>query len=120
MSFREPALISRLEAMSAADIDGLDFGVIGFDADERVEIYNSYEAATSGLDPDRVIGRHFFTEVAPCTNNYLVAERFRDDAELDEELDYVFTLRMRPTPVRIRMLAQPGASRRYLAVERRT
>jgi len=50
-------------------------------------------------------------DVGPCTNNYLVAQRFLDCDELDEQLDYVFTFRMAPTPVRLRMLAVIYGSR---------
>lgn len=104
--------------MTPNEIDDLDFGVIGFDAHEVVVVYNTAESQTSGLGPERVLGHNVFTEVAPCTNNYLVAERYRTENELDEWLDYVFTLRMRPTPVRLRLLARPDDHRRYMIVER--
>lgn len=119
VEFEARELIDELETMSADDVDELEFGVIGFDEDERVTVYSAFEAAISGLDPGRVIGRDLFTEVAPCTNNFLVAERFRAEPVLDEQLDYVFTLRMKPTPVRLRLLARPGSALRYMLVERR-
>lgn len=111
-------LLDRIENMTASDLDQVGFGVIGFDADEHVSVYNRYESEVSGLDPERVIGKNLFVEVAPCTNNYLVAERFRSESSLDEELDYVFTLRMKPTPVRLRLLAEPSAGLRYMIVIR--
>ncbi len=111
-----PDLLNLLETMSIAEIDELQFGVIGFDGHERVTVYNSCESTHAGLDPERVLGQELFTEVAPCVNNYLVAERYRTDTELDEQLDYVFTLRMRPTPVRLRLLADPHARHRYMIV----
>lgn len=117
-SFGSPDLLQRLDSSSPAELDELAFGVIGFDADEVVRRYNREEAATAGLDPARVLGRPLFTEVAPCTNNDLVAERFRREPVLDEQLDYVFTLRMRPTPVRLRLLAAPDADYRYMVVAR--
>lgn len=111
-------LIAQLESMTEPDLDRLDFGVIGFDESERVRCYNRYEADTAGLTASRVIGRDLFVDVAPCTNNFLVAERFRQEPSLDEELDYVFTLRMKPTPVRLRLLADPSAALRYMIVVR--
>ena len=48
-------------------IDTLPFGLIGVDADGRIDQYNAYESRLSRLSKDRVIGRNFFTEVAPCT-----------------------------------------------------
>jgi hypothetical protein len=63
-----------------------------------------------------VTGRNFFADIGPCTNNFLVAQRYADSDELDEQLDYVFTFRMAPTPVRLRLLARAGSLRQYLAV----
>ena len=51
-------------------------------------------------------------------NNFMVAQRLEDEPELDAIVPYVLTLRMRPTPVRLRLLASPAASRRYLLIER--
>ena len=114
-----PDLLARLEDMSESEIDELRFGVIGFDAEENVTVYNRFESAHAGLDRERVLGQGLFTEVAPCVNNFLVAERYRTEATLDEQLDYVFTLRMRPTPVRLRLLAGPDARHRYMIVYNR-
>jgi hypothetical protein len=47
----------------------------------------------------------------------MVAQRFETEPALDAIVDYVFTLRMQPTKVRLRLLRQPGR-RMYLVVER--
>ncbi|RYH14512.1 MAG: phosphonate transporter, partial [Alphaproteobacteria bacterium] len=99
-----------------------DFGVIGFDAGTAVRRYNAFESKAAGLSPQRVLGHALFAVVAPCMNNYLVAQRFEDAAadgsELDATIDYVLTLRMRPVKVRLRLLAAPGAAYRYVLVQR--
>ncbi|MEI6159529.1 MAG: hypothetical protein WCP77_06835 [Roseococcus sp.] len=118
-SFAEPAILPWLEAASPAATDGLLFGVIGMSGDGTVVVYNAWEAGFAGLTPSRVIGRHFFQSVAPCTNNYMIAQRFETESELDALLDYVFTLRMSPTPVRLRLLRSAVATKMYLLVERR-
>lgn len=117
-SFESVDLLDRLETLTPREIDRLPFGVIAFDAEEKVTLYNTHESSLSGIDPKRVLGSDLFVEVAPCTNNYLVAERYRMNQHLDEQLDYVFTLRMRPTPVRLRLLSQPDARYRYMVVAR--
>jgi photoactive yellow protein len=66
-----------------------------------------------------VIGRKFFTEVAPCTNNFMVAHRFETEPELDDVIDYVFTFRLAPLKVHLRLLKRPGCPRMYLVVQRR-
>jgi PAS domain-containing protein len=47
-------------------LDGLPYGLITLDALGRVVHYNDTESRLAGLAPGQVIGRHFFTEVAPC------------------------------------------------------
>src|ERR1700749_3208977 len=115
-----------LDALEAAPLDGLDdfgFGLIVMDRSGRGIGYHPAESQLAALPGPEVIGRNFFVEVGPCTNNYLVAQHYQDQAseqgELDQQLDYVFTYRMGPTPVRLRLLAQKGSSRQYLAVELR-
>lgn len=118
--FSTSDIIFFLDACDFAAFDALSFGVIAMAFDGTVVAYNAAESALSGLTSARVIGRHFFSAVAPCTNNFMVAHRFETESDLDETIDYVFTLRMMPTPVRLRLLKRPGAARMYLLVERRT
>lgn len=101
------------------ELDALVFGVIGFDPTYIVTHYNAVESVNAGLSPHRVIGKHLFEEVAPCMNNFMVAQRFEDEPELDEVIPYVLTLRMRPTPVRLRLLKSKEGETRFLLVERK-
>ena len=119
-TFDAANLLNWLDKAAATELDGLDFGVIGMTRDGAVTAYNRAEAMLSGLTPSRVLGRHFFTAVAPCTNNYLVAHRFEVEETLDDTIDYVFTLRMAPQPVKLRLLRSPAAAHMFLAVRRRT
>ncbi len=107
-----------LDTMSVAARDALPFGVVGFGADTIVQVYNATEARMSGLDPATVIGVPFFDAVAQCMNNFMVAQRFEDEPRIDDIVPYVLTLRMRPTKVRLRLLAEPGMPRRYILIER--
>lgn len=114
----EAVAISDLEAMSLEERDALPFGVIGFGADTIVQTYNATEARMSGLDPSTVVGVPFFDAVAQCMNNFMVAQRFEDEPRIDDIVPFVLTLRMRPTKVRLRLLAEPAAPRRYILIER--
>jgi photoactive yellow protein len=118
-SFTDTDLLDRLEAADDTELDALSFGVVAMSNDGAVVSYNVAEGRLSGLTPANVLGRNFFSSVAPCTNNFLVAYRFETEAVLDAVVDYVFTLRIRPTPVRLRLLKQPERRRMYLAVELR-
>ncbi len=114
----EAVALSDLDMMRVEDRDALPFGVVGFEADTIVQVYNATEARMSGLDPATVIGVPFFEAVAQCMNNFMVAQRFEDEPEIDAVIPYVLTLRMRPTKVRLRLLATAGTPRRYILIER--
>jgi photoactive yellow protein len=114
----ETMTLAELRNMRPGDCDQLPFGVIGLDASGIAQVYNATEARMAGLAPETVLGVSFFNAVAQCMNNYLVAQRFDDEPELDAIIPYVLTLRMRPTPVRMRLLAGPAAPLRYILIER--
>ena len=111
-----------LGSLDDAELDNLDFGVIGFDAQTVVRRYNAFESKCAGLAPQRVLGQPLFTVVAPCMNNFLVAQRFEDASagggSLDATIDYVLTLRMRPVKVKLRLLAASGMALSYVLVQR--
>lgn len=111
---------SELEGMDQDEHDALDFGLIGLDRDGRAVIYNNTEEQLSGVDRDRVIDSDFFSSIGQCMNNFLVAQRFEDEDDLDETLPFVLTLRMRPTKVTLRLLASSGSDRDYILVNRRS
>lgn len=124
VAFSEARMLEFLESASDEDLDRLDFGVIGIDAGTNVKRYNRFESVAAGLSKDRVIGYALFTVVAPCMNNFMVAQRFEDAQEqgsvLDDTIDYVLTLRMRPVKVKLRLLAAPDRALRYVLVQRQT
>ncbi|MBW4034740.1 MAG: phosphonate transporter [Proteobacteria bacterium] len=111
--------IDDLEHSDKASLNSLTFGVIGLGRDNICLIYNRTESQAAGLSPERVIGTPFFLTTAPCMNNFLVAQRFVDEPELDSIIDYVLTLRMRPTPVRLRLLQSSTSMHRYILVQRK-
>ena len=122
LNFADDAVLPALQQLTDAEIDTLDFGVIGIDAANVVRRYNACESRMAGLSLQRVLGHPLFTVVAPCMNNFMVAQRFEDAAAggqpLDATIDYVLTLRMRPVKVKLRLLAQPGEGTRYVLVMR--
>ena len=123
LSFTTPGLHGPLSQLTPEQLDRLDFGVIGFDADTRVRKYNQTESDAAGLTAPRVLEQPLFTNVAPCLNNFMVAQRFEDAQDegsaLDATIDYVLTLRMRPVKVKLRLLAEPGSDQRYVLVQRK-
>jgi len=74
--------------------DELPFGIIEVDGDGRIILYNQWEEALAGLHRSQVLGRLFFSEVAPCTGVAEFEGRFRAMVASGrpgrEELDFVF------------------------------
>ena len=94
--------ISHLATLSDEELDALPYGVVGIDDDGVITRYNATEANFSNHSADRVMGRNFFTKIAPCTNNRLVFGAFREgmaSGNLDVKIPYTFTYVMRPTNV---------------------
>lgn len=119
MNFDSPTLLADLEWATASELDDAAFGVIRMDSDSVVLNFSRRESQLSGLSPQGVLGRNFFIEVAPCCNNFMVAERYNEPGDLDVHVDYVFTYRMKPRPVRLRLLKRAGGGEQYLVVVER-
>ncbi len=119
IEFDTPQLQALLDTLrdDPARYDELAFGLIAMDLDGTVLAYNRVEGQFAGITPERTLGLVFFTDVAPCTNNYLVSGRFDDESNLDETINYTFTVKMRPTPVTLRLLKNDISERQYLAVK---
>lgn len=110
--------IADLAGMDDAALDRLPFGVIGMDRDGIGQAYNQIESRLAGLDRERIIGVNFFESIGQCMNNFMVAQRYEDEPVLDAIVPYVLTLRMRPTPVRLRLLQDPAVPLHYLLLKR--
>ena len=100
-SMRELETIDRLPEH---ELDALPFGAIRLDHEGKVLTYNETEARLTGRKKEKVIGRNFFTEVAPCTNVQAFAGKFRDGVargEMHEIFPYRFDFKMAPRDVTI-------------------
>jgi photoactive yellow protein len=64
--------------LTPAELDALPYGLVTLDAEGRVLHYNDTESRMVGLPKEQVIGRSFFTEVAPCARVREFEGRFRD------------------------------------------
>ncbi len=111
-------LLSDLGQMSSEEIDQLPFGVVGLSSSGLVEVYSAAESRLAGIPADTVMGTPFFLSVAQCMNNFMVAQRFIDEEELDVALPYALTFRMRPTPVTLRLLKSRASARSYVLIQR--
>jgi len=90
-------------------IDELPVGVVVIDADERVVLYNRYEARMARRAKERVLGEPFFDDaVAPCMDvrelaGVLRSELGRRPLRTDVEFSFGFPFNETPRDVLVRM-----------------
>ena len=94
--------IERIENFGERELDELPFGAIRLDRNGTILSFNQTEAALSGRRKEKVLGRNFFTEVAPCTNVQEFAGKFREGVAkgtLHTVFPYIFDHEMEPRQV---------------------
>jgi len=102
----QPFAAFDLERASLVEsIDALPFGVIVVDRAGLILEYNSYESQLAGLARERVLGRNFFRDVAPCTAIREFEGRFSDfrtspDTSI-EPFEFVFPFASGPQRVSV-------------------
>lgn len=106
VSFGKTDVENVLAKMNDAQFNKLAFGAVELDASGRIIKYNAVEGAITGRDPKAVVGKNFFTEVAPCTNRPEFKGVFDAgvrNKDLNTMFEYVFDHQMKPTKVKIHM-----------------
>lgn len=122
---RRPAAFGAAEAdrLDDAELDELPFGAVCLAPDGLILRYNSFEGRLARLDPSTVVGRNFFTDVAPCTYTEDFYGRFKalvdgDDRDPVARFHYVFDFRFGAQQVDVEIHRTPGAPRFYLFINR--
>jgi photoactive yellow protein len=114
-----------ISALSPEELDGLPYGMITLDAAGRVIHYNDTESRLVGLPKERVIGRNFFQDIAPCTRLREFEGRFRE-LVLDptrvrvKTFDFVFRFPRGDQHVTVVMTPAKVRGRFHLALLRRS
>lgn len=111
------------------ELDTLPYGLICLDAQGRVVHYNDTESRMARLPKGKVIGRNFFTEVAPCTRVREFEGQFQDLVRDTSRVrvrsfDFIFRFRHSEqhvtivmTPARTRGLYNLALLRRSIAIQ---
>jgi photoactive yellow protein len=110
---------SLLKDLTREEYDALPFGVIHLDSDCRVVTYNAAEALLAKREVHEVVGKHFFTEVAPCMNVAGFSERLAALAAAGggtEMSDFTFRFPWGQRRVRIRLVVSPATASTWLLV----
>lgn len=110
-----------LSKMNDAQFNKLAFGAVELDAAGCILKYNAVEGAITGRDPKAVIGKNFFTDVAPCTNRPEFKGVFDAGVrnnDLNSMFEYVFDHQMKPTKVKIHMKRAISGGTYWIFVKR--
>jgi photoactive yellow protein len=94
-------------------VDALPFGAVKIDDRGTISVYNRYESELGGIAPSAAIGKNFFTDIAPCTNNKVFRGCFTKAVEqgtADCLFSYTFTYKMRPTEVKVHLHRSGGVN----------
>ena len=107
---------NQLAKMSDSEIEKLAFGAINLDSKGKILKYNKAEGEITGRNPSEVIGKNFFTEVAPCTNSKEFYGKFKavvNSGDLSTMFEYTFDYKMKPTKVKVHMKKAMGDDESY-------
>lgn len=108
-----PEGIAGLLNLPASVVDFLPLGVVVLNQRGEVVMYNRYEETLARRRREDVIGRHFFTEVARCTDVPALHGEFRDrvaSQSLVVDLEHAFDLPFHPRPRDVRLLMNSFAT----------
>ncbi len=106
--------VGALGRMTPEALDALPFGVVTLDGAGRIVGYNDTESRMAGLPRDAVVGRNFFTDVAPCSRVRDFEGRFRDFAAGRSRLaleTFEFVFHFRAGAQRVVILISPARYR---------
>ncbi len=106
ISFGKTDIENVLAKMTDQQLNKLAFGAVEVDGTGKILKYNATEGAITGRDPGAVIGKNFFTEVAPCTNRAQFKGVFDagvKQGKFSNLFEYTFDHQMKPTKVQVHM-----------------
>ena len=106
IEFGQNDLDNVMATLSHRQIDELAFGAIQLDSTGKILAFNQTESSITGRRAEAVIGRNFFSDVAPCCNKPAFQGVFAEgvkSGKLNAMFDYTFDYVMKPTRVRIQM-----------------
>jgi photoactive yellow protein len=129
--FSEPATsrsgsvdLLTIDERTDQELDTLPFGVIALDGDGTILRYNLYESQIARLDRNQVLGRNFFTDVAPCTRTDVFHGQFRRGVASGAtgsfaRFGFLFDFKFGAQDVEVEMVRPANVPRYYLLINRR-
>jgi len=108
LSFDDVELSGVLARIPRKGRDRMQFGIIELDFSGTIIAYNMGETKVSGRNAVDMIGKNFFTDMAPCTKTPEFYGRFKAgvaSGTFSARFDYLFDFEMEPRAVRVSMMS---------------
>jgi photoactive yellow protein len=110
--------------LSDAELDLLPYGVICLDATGKILRYNLAEARFARLDREQVLGKGFFTQIAPCTATPEFQGRFLRFIEPGnpapvERFRYVFDFRFGAQEIEAELVRSSDEDQIFVCINRK-
>jgi photoactive yellow protein len=121
VAFAKHDIENVLAKMTDRQLNDLAFGAVEVDGHGKILKYNATEGAITGRDPKTVVGKNFFTDVAPCTNRPQFRGVFDAGVRADNlntMFEYVFDHQMKPTKVKVHMKRAINGGSYWIFVKR--
>lgn len=99
----------------------LPFGAVMLDRNATIVKYNKAESMIASRVPEDVIGKNFFSDVAPCAKGKRFHGeflKFHQTGQINVMFDYKFAYKGANVAVKIHMKAQPDGQHCWLFVKR--
>lgn len=99
----------------------LPFGAVMMDRNATIVRYNKAEGMISSRVPEDVIGKNFFSDIAPCAKGKRFHGeflKFHQTGQINVMFDYKFAYKGAQVAVKIHLKAQPDGQHCWLFVKR--
>src|SRR5579871_1788076 len=96
------SLFTKVDSLTESELDKLPHGAIQLDRNGNILKFNLMEQQLANLPKERVIGKNFFKDVAPCTDVKDFHGRFQAglaSGQLHERFRYHFAFKQNPRDV---------------------
>ena len=93
-----------MEIKDKNSLNQLAIGAIEVDVEGNIQYYSRAESELTGLEPDEVVGKNFFRDVAPCCRNRNFLDHFEKVVQKkarEERFEYLFTDAIKPVRVKV-------------------
>lgn len=113
--------VDNILAREPQRVERLPFGAVLLDRKGKIAKYNKAEGLIAGKDPEAVMGKDFFNEIAPCAKGkrfHGEFMKFAKTGKINTMFDYQFDYKGTQVRVRIHLKANADGNSCWMFVKR--